>query len=211
MKQFAFNTVVAKIAGAVLMLILVACASTPTPTAPPSPTAVPATATTAPTVVPATATPPAATATQSATATPAPTTSAPTESAPTPTGAAPGIARPSNSGGPGKALNLTGKPKTGQSLFVANCQLCHGPQGQGGINNPGSNDGTVPALNPIDSTLANSDPLVFAFNMDLFIEHGSTPGGKSPQLTMPALGDQKKLTPQQIADVIAYVMSLNKP
>jgi mono/diheme cytochrome c family protein len=28
---------------------------------------------------------------------------------------------------------------------------------------------------------------------------------------MPAWGDQKKLTDQQIADVIAYVISLNKP
>ena len=42
------------------------------------------------------------------------------------------------------------------------------------------------------------------------MEHGSTPSGSNPQLTMPAWGDQKKLTDQQIADVIAYVMSLNK-
>jgi mono/diheme cytochrome c family protein len=122
---------------------------------------------------------------------------------------APQIARPSNSGGPGAALNLTGNATAGQEIFVANCQKCHGPQGQAGVNNPGSDDGTVPHLNPIDSSLVNSDPLVFAFNLDLFIEHGSTPSGSSPLLSMPAWGDQKKLTPQQIADVIAYVITLN--
>jgi mono/diheme cytochrome c family protein len=127
----------------------------------------------------------------------------------TPTPNGPAIARPSSPGGPGQALNLTGNATTGQDVFVANCQKCHGPQGQGGVNNPGSNDGTVPALNPIDSTLANSDPVMFAYNVDLFVEHGSTPGGSSPQLTMPAWGDQKKLADQQIADVIAYVITLN--
>jgi mono/diheme cytochrome c family protein len=125
------------------------------------------------------------------------------------TAAAPEIARPSNPGGPGSALNLVGRAATGQTLFAANCQKCHGPQGLGGVSNPGSDDGSVPALNPIDSTIANSDPAVFAFNMDLFLEHGSVPGGSSPQFTMPAWGDQKKLTPQQIADVMAYVISLN--
>ena len=128
---------------------------------------------------------------------------------PAATPAAPQQVRPSNSGGPGAALNLAGNVTAGQEVFVANCQKCHGPQGQGGVNNPGSDDGTVPPLNPIDSTLANSEQPVFAFNMDLFIEHGSTPSGSSPQLTMPAWGDQKKLTDQQIADVMAYVISLN--
>jgi mono/diheme cytochrome c family protein len=77
--------------------------------------------------------------------------------------------------------------------------------------NRGSTDGTVPALNPIDMTLENKDPKVFAYNLDLFIQHGSTPGGDKPALTMLAWGDQKKLTDQQIADVIAYVISLNQP
>ena len=128
----------------------------------------------------------------------------------TPTPSGPAIARPSNPGGPGQALNVTGDATSGQTVFVTNCQKCHGPQGQGGVTNPGSNDGTVPTLNPIDATIANSDPLTFAYSVDLFVEHGSTPGG-SPQLTMPAWGDKKQLTDQQIADVIAYVISLNKP
>jgi len=120
-------------------------------------------------------------------------------------------AAPSNAGGPGAALALTGDPASGESIFTTNCQKCHGPQGSGNVANPGSTDGTVPPLNPIDPTLANVDLQIFAYNIDLFLEHGSTPDGKNPQLVMPAWGDQRKLTSQQIADVIAYVMSLNKP
>ena len=48
-----------------------------------------------------------------------------------------------------------------------------------------------------------------ATNLDLFLEHGSTPEGPGPTFSMPAWGDKKLLTPQQIADVIAYVISLN--
>ncbi len=82
--------------------------------------------------------------------------------------------------------------------------------GKGGNPNPGSDDGTIPALNPIDPTIKNADPKVFATNIDLFVEHGSTPSGNNPTFSMIAWGDKQLLTPQQIADVIAYVMSLNK-
>ncbi len=119
------------------------------------------------------------------------------------------VARPSNPGGPGPALGLTGDPAAGQQLFSANCAVCHGANGKGGNPNPGSDDGTIPALNPIDPTIANADPKTFAMNVDLFLEHGSTPGGPNPTFSMPAWGDKKLLTPQQIADAIAYVMSLN--
>ncbi len=122
----------------------------------------------------------------------------------------PEIARPSNPGGPGPALNLTGDAKAGQVVFDTNCVRCHGQQGKGGIANPGSDDGTVPSLNPIDSTLVSTDYKTFAYNLDLFLEHGSTPSGPSPILSMPNWGDSGKLQPQQIADVIAYVISLNK-
>jgi mono/diheme cytochrome c family protein len=138
-------------------------------------------------------------------ATPAPPT--PTLAATTGTGEE--IARPSKAGGPGPALALTGDPTAGAQVFVQNCQKCHGAAGVGGVDNPGSTDGTVPPLKPIDSTLVDKDLKVFAFNVDLFIEHGSTPEGPSPKLTMPAWGDEKTLTPQQIADVIAYLIGLN--
>ena len=121
------------------------------------------------------------------------------------------VPRPSNPGGPGPALNLAGDPKAGALVFAANCTPCHNQAGHGGVANPGSTDGTVPALNPIDPALVDKDPKVFAYNLDLFITHGSTPAGDKPTLSMPAWGDQKKLTDQQIADVIAYVMSLNQP
>ena len=58
--------------------------------------------------------------------------------------------------------------------------------------------------------LRAADLKTFATNLDLFLEHGSTPEGTNPTFSMPAWGDKKLLTPQQIADVIAYVISLNK-
>ncbi|HZY43748.1 MAG TPA: cytochrome c [Anaerolineae bacterium] len=119
------------------------------------------------------------------------------------------IARPSNPGGPGPALQLTGDAKAGGQIFVDNCQKCHGENGVGGVENPGSDDGTIPELNPIDDTMVSADLAVFAYNIDLFVEHGSTAPGTDVKEKMTAWGDEKKLTPQQIADVIAYVISLN--
>jgi mono/diheme cytochrome c family protein len=105
---------------------------------------------------------------------------------------------------------LTGDPTAGAQVFQSNCVACHGPQGKQGVTNPGSTDGSVPQLNPIDPTLVNTDFKTFAYNLDLFIQHGSTPEGSGPAISMPAWGDKGDLTQQQIADVIAYVISLNK-
>jgi mono/diheme cytochrome c family protein len=120
------------------------------------------------------------------------------------------VPEPSNEGLPGSAIHLTGDPKSGMALFASNCSSCHGAEGKGGVLNPGSSDGTVPPLNPIDPLLKDPNPKVFAVNIDLFIQHGSVPEGISPFRTMPGWGDQNVLTQQQIADVIAYVISLNK-
>jgi mono/diheme cytochrome c family protein len=120
------------------------------------------------------------------------------------------IARPSSPGGPGPAVDLSGNANNGKQIFVANCQFCHGEEGKGGLPNPGTTDTTVPSLNPIDPTLVNQDYKVFATNIDLFIEHGSVPEGFEPARSMPAWGDNGALTAQQIADVIAYIISLNK-
>ncbi len=119
------------------------------------------------------------------------------------------VARPSNPGGAGPALSLTGDPIAGAQIFTDNCQKCHGPEGVGNVSNPGSTDGTIPPLNPIDQTMVSTDTSTFAYNIDLFVEHGSTPEGPNPKEKMPAWGDEKKLTPQQIADVIAYLVGLN--
>jgi mono/diheme cytochrome c family protein len=134
-------------------------------------------------------------------------------STPEPVSTGPGdeeIARPSNPGGPGDAVNLTGDAASGAQIFQTNCVPCHGPEGKQGVPNPGSDDGSVPPLNPIDPTMVSSDYKTFASNIDLFVQHGSTPAGTNPAISMPAWGDKNALTQQQIADVIAYVISLNK-
>jgi mono/diheme cytochrome c family protein len=105
---------------------------------------------------------------------------------------------------PGKAVNLTGDPVAGKVVYDAYCKSCHGPAGTGGITNPGSDDGTVPELKPIDNDFKD------ATAMDLVVEHGSTPGGEDTVTKMPAFGDEGTLKPQQIADVIAYVLQINK-
>ena len=105
---------------------------------------------------------------------------------------------------PGKAVNLTGDSVAGKVVYDAYCKSCHGPAGTGGITNPGSDDGTVPELKPIDNDFKD------ATAMDLVVEHGSTPGGEDTVTKMPAFGDEGTLKPQQIADVIAYVLQINK-
>ncbi len=125
------------------------------------------------------------------------------------TEAAPAVPRPSNPGGPGEAVNLKGDAAAGTQVYSVNCVSCHGLEGVGGVTNPGSADGFVPALNPVAPLLKDADAKTFAANLDLFIQHGSTPAGPSPVFTMPAWGDLGALTQQQIADVIAYIISLN--
>ncbi len=105
---------------------------------------------------------------------------------------------------PGDAVNMTGDPVAGKTVYDANCAKCHGAAGVGGVANPGSEDETVPPLAPIDPGFNTVK------SMDLIIQHGSEPEGNMPSLTMAAYGDKKLLTQQQIADVIAYVLSLNK-
>jgi mono/diheme cytochrome c family protein len=135
----------------------------------------------------------------------------PTEAPPPPNAPTPEPARPSLPGGPGPAASLKGDSARGVGEFGLYCARCHGPQGveEVGAPNPGSDDGIVPELNPIDPTIANPYPKIFAANLDLFIQHGSVPSGPSPLLMMPPFGDDKLLAEQQIADVIAYVIALN--
>ena len=119
------------------------------------------------------------------------------------------VPMPSNAGGPGSALDLTGDATAGVIVFIDNCQRCHGSQGTGGIVNP-AGEPTVPSLNPIDPALVSPDAKTYATNINLFIEHGSAPAGTNISESMPAFGDEGVLTPQQIADVIAHVISLNR-
>ncbi len=119
------------------------------------------------------------------------------------------VARPGNPGGPGEALKLTGNTKNGQTVYADYCEVCHGPDGTDNVPNPGSDDQTVPPVNPIDPTIKSADYATFAYNLDLFIQNGSTPEGPNAVFQMPAWGRLGLLTQQQIADVIAYVISIN--
>ena len=112
-------------------------------------------------------------------------------------------------GPPAEAATITGRWKQGEALFAKRCQPCHGPRGTDKVKNPGSDDGTVPPLNPIDPALAGKTPSVFAANIDRYIQHGSIPDGPKPELFMPDWGDSRALSQQEIADVEAYVMRLN--
>jgi len=123
--------------------------------------------------------------------------------------ATPSIPRPSNPGGVGNAVDLTGDSAAGQKIYALYCYACH----KGDVENPGSIAGTVPSLESVDDRLKSSDYKTFASNLDIFIEHGSTPqinpsGGVL--LLMPNWGDSGQLSPQQIADVIAYIISINE-
>jgi mono/diheme cytochrome c family protein len=112
--------------------------------------------------------------------------------------------------GPGDAINLSGNTATGLMVYTAQCVKCHGVSGLQGVDNPGSTDGTVPVLNPIDPEIKNVDPKIYITNLDMFLQNGSTPEGPNPKLLMPAYGKDAVITQQQIADVIAYLISLNK-
>jgi mono/diheme cytochrome c family protein len=112
-------------------------------------------------------------------------------------------------GPPGEAASLAGDWKAGEKLFAERCAGCHGSQGTGGVLNPGSDEGLVPALNPVPPHLLGEDPAVFAANLDRFMQHGSLPNGPNPELIMPDWGDSRVLSQKQIADLEAYVMRLN--
>ena len=111
--------------------------------------------------------------------------------------------------GTGMAVTIIGSAEHGAIIFAGTCSSCHGPQGTGGIANPGSKDGTIPPLNPIDRDLFSPDPKAFAEKIDPYIQHGSRPEGPNPQVSMLPFGDSNALTQQQIADIEAYILSLN--
>lgn len=111
---------------------------------------------------------------------------------------------------PGPAASMIGNADLGSITFKNICQACHGPQGAGNVPNPGSDDGTVPPLNPIDPTLSSKNAQTFAENIGRIIQHGSTPEGPHPQLNMLPFGDDHTLTQPQIANVEAYVLKLNR-
>jgi plastocyanin/mono/diheme cytochrome c family protein len=111
----------------------------------------------------------------------------------------------------GPAASMHGDPLNGRRLFALNCVTCHNDRGVGGLPNPGSDDGTVPSLNPMPEFVDDSqgNPTALARDIDLFVQHGSRPAGTNPQVSMIGWGDHQLLSQQDLADLEAYLMSLN--
>ena len=119
--------------------------------------------------------------------------------------------------GPTVASYTIGGTEHGQAIYVAYCEPCHGADGKGGVVNPQSADGTVPALNPIDPEISGKkkpyDVQFFVNNIDSDIQNGSVPDpdkdGNDPKYKMPSFGNTYALSQQQISDVEAYVLAIN--
>ncbi len=109
----------------------------------------------------------------------------------------------------GPAAEMIGNVVHGALLFGRDCESCHGTDGKGGVPNPGSLSGQVPALNPISRKLFSKNPQTFADNIDRIIQNGSVPQGQSPQLKMEDYGKSHALTQQEIANIEAYISDLN--
>jgi len=115
-------------------------------------------------------------------------------------------AAPASSGGGVVSTNIIGDREHGAILFHQSCIMCHGPHGN--TKTPGfAAPKGVPSLNPIDRAVVSADPQIFVEHIDQFIQHGipNTEGGPN----MPNFGDSHALTQAQIADLEAYVLSLN--
>ena len=112
-------------------------------------------------------------------------------------------------GATGSAADMIGNVAHGDLLFKQDCESCHGIDGKGGVPNPGSLEGYVPALNDINQQLFNNDPQTFTNNIDRFIQHGAIPAGPNPQLKMLDFGNSHTLTQEEIANIEAYILYLN--
>jgi ubiquinol-cytochrome c reductase cytochrome b subunit len=120
-------------------------------------------------------------------------------------------APPGRNGSPAESLavQLVGNARHGALIFADRCASCHGPQGRGGVANPGSRDGTVPALAPIDRELFDAAPGLFVSKIDPFLQRGATPEGPKPALVMPDFGDADILSQAQISHLEAFILDLN--
>ena len=112
-------------------------------------------------------------------------------------------------GPPGPAASVIGSVGHGAKLFLLYCTSCHGPEGKGGVSNPGSEGGTIPALNPIARKYFAAEPGEFATNIDRVLQHGAIPKGPLPEKSMLTFGTTHSLSQEEIADLEAYILSLN--
>jgi ubiquinol-cytochrome c reductase cytochrome b subunit len=117
--------------------------------------------------------------------------------------------------GPSVASHQIGGADHGSTLFVLYCVECHGDKGIKGVENPGSADGEVPSINPIDPAVKGKATQEFVDGLDGYLQNGSAPSATtstpnaSPRLKMPSFGNTYARTQPQIADLEAYVMKLN--
>jgi ubiquinol-cytochrome c reductase cytochrome b subunit len=118
-----------------------------------------------------------------------------------------------------QSAGIIGDKEHGAILFHQSCIMCHGPHGNnktsvysGYLTDKNQSNGTtapkgVPSLNPIDHDVFNSDPQTFVEIIDQRLQHGVPNSQGGPN--MPNFGDSHALTQAQIADLEAYVLSIN--
>lgn len=110
----------------------------------------------------------------------------------------------------GKQMLVAGK----QIAAEEGCFACHGPEGKGGVENPGSKDKVVPAWNAEDLTGNN---LFYPIILKQEIEHAvirsmyddpTNIGNQqyAPFKMQPWIG---RLTSEQTKEIMAYIYSIN--
>lgn len=112
-------------------------------------------------------------------------------------------------GPPGPAASVIGSVEHGAILFRLYCVSCHGSDGKGGVPNPGAVGGAIPPLNPIQRKYFSADPDEFAVNIDRVLQHGAIPKGPLPEKSMLTFGTTHSLSQEEIANLEAYILSLN--
>jgi len=110
---------------------------------------------------------------------------------------------------PLSVFKMIGAPRHDAILFELYCAKCHDKAGTDNVPNPGSQAGVVSALAPIAPGLFSADTVEFAANIDRFIQQGLTPLAPALTLQIPAFGTTHPLAVQEIANIEAYVLSLN--
>jgi disulfide bond formation protein DsbB len=93
-----------------------------------------------------------------------------------------------------------GDPAAGEKIFASACVGCHGRQGKG-----------VPGLS---QDMSQSELVASTTDQELFefIKTGRAPGDASltPSVVMPPKGGNPSLTDQNLANIVAYVRSLQR-
>lgn len=91
------------------------------------------------------------------------------------------------------------------------CFACHGPEGRGGVADPGSRNGMIPGWDlPTVSTLAANNDEVIEWILDGIpkrLKEAGTPARHAPLVPMPAYRD--RLTQAQLADLMVYFRAVS--